>query len=66
MKIIGSQRRESLQETDYIVVHWINKREVILRDPSGKDELWFRNDHSAGYVVEINGKGFEFCRTIRY
>ena len=34
---------------------------AILSDNTGKRELWAENDHFAGYVIEINGKGFEFC-----
>jgi hypothetical protein len=61
---IGSQVRESLSESGYIVVaHTPHDGEVILKDDGGKLELWFAHDDHAGYTVAIDGIGYEFIRT---
>lgn len=63
----GSQRREPLEETDYrIVKTWpdVDRGTVILEDETGKRELWVKHDDHAGYVVVINGKGYEFVGSI--
>lgn len=66
IKHIGSQSREPLSESGMHILERVSKNEVILEsnDGSGKPELWFKNDHSAGYVVEIKGKGYEFAREV--
>jgi len=61
MKIIGSQRRETLQEAG------TNSSSgslpfVILENEFGQQELWLENDSHAGYVIEVDGKGHEFVR----
>lgn len=34
---------------------------VLLQDTSNdRFELWQKNDHFAGYVIEIDGVGYEF------
>ncbi len=62
MRIIGSQCRETLQEAGYTLVARLPYGEIVLEDNSGQRELWAENDHFAGYVVEVNGKGHEFVR----
>lgn len=62
MKIIGSQRRETLQEAGYKFVNRVACHSVILENEFGREELWVENDHHAGYVVEVDGKGHEFAR----
>ena len=64
MKTIGSQKRETLQESGLtlIALH-LNGKEALLNN-DGKTELWVLNDDFAGYVIEIEGKGFEFARGI--
>ncbi len=80
MKIRGSQTRELLKDTDY-VVQFIDEHlvlseagiqclesgpeVVLLNQVTGKEELWVRNDDFAGYVIEINGMGFEFVRGLK-
>jgi len=71
MKKIGSQKRQSIKETAYII-DVIEGDEQIGRDAylynlaSGKYELWTERDNLAGYVIEIDGIGYEFVREIRY
>jgi len=67
MKTVGSQTRETLAENgDYHIIGFrANKTIVILENlGDGNAELWFKNDHAAGYVLEINGVGYEFARSI--
>lgn len=62
-KIFGSQTRETLEESGYKLVSKV-KKEIILETPDGIRELWFRNDHHAGYTIEVNGKGYEFAHSL--
>lgn len=63
MKQIGSQNREPLSESGLAVRFGPNDDgEVILNDRNGNMELWQKTDDFAGYVIEINGKGYEFAR----
>lgn len=58
-QIRGSQYRESLEEAGYILVKtW--RSMAVLADQDGKRELWQRNPDYSGYVVTINGIGYEF------
>lgn len=60
MKTIRSQRRITLDEAGY-EVHNLGMETAILRDKdTGKLELFVKNDDYAGWVVEINGVGYEF------
>jgi len=66
MKTIGSQTRETLAESGYSLIGRIDVNEVILQDSAdsgGKPELWTQRDDFAGYVIEIDGIGYEFVRT---
>jgi hypothetical protein len=57
----GSQIREPLADTDYELVSRPNKSDVLLREKgSDKLELWTERDDYAGYVIEIDGVGYEF------
>lgn len=63
---IGSQSREPISESGMVIkFHPNNDGEVVLVDEDGgKLELWQKNDDFAGYVIEINGDGYEFCCTL--
>jgi hypothetical protein len=64
MRIIGNcQRRETLEEAG---MKLISRRygEAVLEDETGKRELWVLNDDYCGYVIEIDGDGFEFVCSI--
>jgi len=63
MQRIGSQNRETLAESGMELV-CKGKGYVHLRYP-GTDsvETWVLNDHFAGYVIEVGGRGYEFVRS---
>lgn len=62
-KRIGSQYRETLAQAGYRVEERLNRQEVILEEiSSGKLELWVLSDDHSGWVIEIDGKGYEFVR----
>lgn len=63
MKIRGSQRSETLEEAGYTLVRFIgaDKREAVLQDKeTGNRELWAKRTDYVGYVVEIQGVGYEY------
>ena len=62
----GSQTRQPLSASGYRLYRRVNRNEVILQDVDDpkKLELWFKNDHSASYVIVIGGKGYEFVRSL--
>lgn len=62
MRIIGSQRRESLKESGYTLVSRPSPGVVRLRpaSPLAPDELWYANDHHAGYTIQVGRWGYEF------
>jgi hypothetical protein len=67
IKQIGSQAREPLADTDYKFVSFVPDMPAtaLLEDKeTGKRELWVENDHFAGYTIEIDGKGYEFVRSV--
>jgi hypothetical protein len=62
MKKIGSQTRETLKESGYKLIQK-NKDEVILQDKEdGHFEIWAKNNHHAGYTIDIKGVGYEYVR----
>ena len=63
-RFIGSQYRETLRESGYRLFERPEPGIAILEDEDGKRELWFVNDHSAGYVVQIGRWGYEFTRSV--
>lgn len=64
MKRFGSQIRETLSEAGYTLVERLEHGEVIVADEDGKRELWFEHDDNAGYTLEIEGRGYEFVRSL--
>lgn len=69
MKTIGSQKREKIEDSEYEFVQWqgsgANFSACLKNKTTGNFEEWVWNDDFAGYVIEINGKGFEFVTTIK-
>jgi hypothetical protein len=62
MEKIGSQIRQEIEESEYDIVQ-IYRRTAILRNrDTGKDEVWAKNNNFAGYVIVIDGQGYEFMR----
>jgi len=64
MRKIGSQNRETLDESGYHVAGWLDAGTVVLEanGDASQREIWFLNDDHAGYTIEINGLGYEFAR----
>ena len=60
MTRVGSQSRETLQESGYTLVKYISPAEVILVDTFGQEELWVENFTKPGYAIEISKKPFVF------
>jgi hypothetical protein len=71
----GSQSREPLEDTDYKLIEIVEHdgdEWAILENVSnsldglfkGVREEWIRNDDVASYCIEINGKCYEFARSI--
>jgi len=62
-----SQIREKIEDLNVMVAVPKNSDgEIVLYDEEEeKFELWVERDDCAGYVIEIDGVGFEFVRTIR-
>jgi hypothetical protein len=59
MKKIGSQIRVTLKEAGY----------TFIRPNNGEPaEMWYANNHHAGYTIQIGRWGYEFgmtCKQIR-
>ena len=64
METIGSQKRELLAESGMTLVSSDNDTAVLQADDDGNLEMWYANDKHAGYVIVIDGIGFEFIRSI--
>jgi len=55
-----SQIRCNIEDSDHRLVGWIIPNvEVILKD-GGIYEVWAKKDDFAGYVIVIDGEGYEF------
>jgi len=64
---IGSQRREKIEDTDMELAYRVSPQDVILKDktdPRLPHEHWTLSDDYAGYVIEIDGKGYEFVSSV--
>lgn len=64
MKTIGSQKRELLKDSGMELYRKEGKGAILRDAKTGKLEMWREKDDFAGYVIEIDGKGFEFVRSI--
>lgn len=67
MRTIGSQKRETVEEYGARVVStWpeVDFGYIVTEDSEGKRELWFRNNHHSGFVIEFDGIGYEFLRSL--
>ena len=63
MKRKGSQVRHLLAESGYTLYRRLSDREVVLQDVETLErELWSLSDDFAGFVIEVDGKGYEFGR----
>lgn len=61
-KRIGSQLRETLKESGYLLVGRPQRGVVRLRpaDGNGPDEHWYANNYHAGYTIQVGRWGYEF------
>jgi len=65
IKRFGSQSREPIEESEYSLLRKLDQGEVILLDKTnGHQELWSQNNNFAGYVIEIDGIGYEFVTSL--
>lgn len=64
MRKIGSQCRDSLDYSGYTLHKRINNNEVILMAYDKVLQLWVAKDDYAGYVIEIDGIGYEFICSV--
>lgn len=62
MRTIGSQTREKIEDTSYEICQVYKNTAILMNMETGITEVWTKNDHFAGYVIEINGIGYEFVR----
>jgi hypothetical protein len=56
-----SQTRDRIEDTGRCVIRFLPGDQVLLSDAT----IWAKNDHYAGYVIEIEGVGYEFIRSLR-
>ena len=74
-----NQIREPIENTEYVLQfrdeHTVlsaggtirmefGKDAVLFNTETGISELWTENDNYSGYVIVIDGKGFEFVRSL--
>ena len=65
LKKIGSQTRQKIEDSEYELVDIFGNGEAVLKDKdTGKRELYQERDNFAGFVIEIDGKGYEFVRSL--
>ena len=61
---VGSQIREPIEDTEYLVDFLdepgIYRSAFLINTATDKREHWTQNDDYAGYVIVIDGVGFEF------
>lgn len=55
---LGSQMRQKIEDTSYIVR--AKKGCMVSLECGDHREVWVANDGFAGYTLEINGVGYEF------
>lgn len=58
IKQIGSQNREKIEDTSYKIR--AKRGKLVSLECGSHREVWAKNDHHAGYTLEIDGIGYEF------
>ena len=58
-----NQHREPLEATGMKLIHQAGA--VAVLQDKDRLEVWRENDNYSGYVVEIDGKGYEFVYSVR-
>lgn len=56
-------QRGTLEENELTFVALSRDGELIVEDTSGKQEVWFRNDHTSSYGLIYKGHVYEFARS---
>jgi len=59
---IGSQTRELLKDSGYILDGRFKRAVILKNKEDGGRELWYANDSHAGYTIQIGRWGYEFGR----
>jgi len=62
---IGSQTRENIETTDYVIVQKSGNEVIVYDKDADNYELWVKRDDYAGYVIDIDGIGYEFAHSIK-
>jgi hypothetical protein len=65
MQIVGSQRRELIEHTEYKLISLAGGEAILLNTETNHRELWYKRDDFAGYVIVIEEIGYEFVREIK-
>ena len=66
MTFSGSQIREKLEHSGMVLYAHVSEFDVLLEDEQSRNiELWTKNNNFSGYVIEIDGKCYEFVRTLQ-
>ena len=68
MDILGSQRREDINESKiYSLLSGPDKDGIVVihNTITSNCENWIANDDFAGYVLVIHGLGYEFIRSLK-
>ena len=66
MRKIGSQTRETLEESGYRLLDRWDEDTIVLQSIEDPDqqEVWFKHDDHAGYTIEVDGVGYEYARDL--
>lgn len=65
MLVIGSQRRETVDDAGYEFDTRLDSETIVLLNEDKEPEVWGLNDDHAGWTLEYDGKGYEFIRSGR-
>lgn len=59
---MSNQIRVNIKEKGYSLLHK-DGRDIILENEEGGQELWTERDDFAGFVLVVDGTGYEFVRS---
>jgi hypothetical protein len=54
-----TKQRIPLEKSGYVLAKKPYHGVALLRDPSGRLEVWYANDYHDGLTIEIGGFGYE-------
>jgi len=62
----GSQKRITIEESEQTIHEfWGDGMVVLYYAPKDTYELWRLKDDYAGFVIDIDGRGYEFIRQLK-